>query len=204
MQILPVIAKWSILTYYTSRFEFEWILCKIMENLVRDVFLVFSPFLWLYIIKINIIYLCLYQVSAPSNKNTLNKMFKKIFQNPFRTFFVPEYPFVWTSHDFLHLLLFIRDVYKERFLVLVKSIEIVRNRLVKSSKTIKLLRNGTSQKTFRKENFRVFPVFPPNFPEISWIVPNFFLIFQNFSEFSPNVSESLANVLHTYIASASI
>ena len=67
----------------------------------------------------------------------------------------------------LHVLSFIRNVYKERFLVLVKSIEIVRNGLVKSSKTIKLLRNGTSQKTFRKENFRVFPVFPPNFPEIS-------------------------------------
>ena len=83
----------------------------------------------------------------------------------------------------VHLLSFIRNVYKERFLVLVKSIEIVRNGLVKSSKTIKLLRNGTSQKTFRKENFRVFPVFPPNFPEISWIVPNFFEFFRIFLNF---------------------
>ena len=90
-------------------------------------------------------------------------------------------------------------VYKEWFLVLVKSIEIVRNGLVKSSKTIALLRNRTSQKTFRKENSRFFPVFPPNFPEIFWIVPNFFEFFWIFPK-----CESLANVLHTYIASASI
>ena len=91
--------------------------------------------------------------------------------------------FLQDSTEYIHLLSFIRNVYKERFLVLVKSIEIVRNGLVKSSKTIKLLRNGTSQKTFRKENFRVFPVFPPNFPEISWIVPNFFEFFRIFLNF---------------------
>ena len=51
---------------------------------------------------------------------------------------------MWTG--WIHAIYFIRNVYKERFLVLVKIIKLVRNWLVKSSKVYKVLRNKTSQK----------------------------------------------------------
>ena len=53
-------------------------------------------------------------------------------------------PVIWRI--FLHAICFIRNVYKEQFLVLVKFIKLVRNWLVKSSKVYKVLRNKTSQK----------------------------------------------------------
>ena len=50
------------------------------------------------------------------------------------------------KYFYMHSLSFIRNVYKERFLVLVKNSKSVRNKLAKSAPLSRKLRNKTSQK----------------------------------------------------------